>query len=169
MLYSKLLHLPPLGFHCVGGCWDRTVATLALVARCSNHSVSSHPQLMNEIKKFCQLGWDLHYRVSQKTKILGAQVFPILLCPKSPNMTIKIFSIIIKRYMSNLEFGNCDSSAIDRRPVCHKIAFKGHSSQKETQNGRRARCQDQAGYYKCSEGVKALSPFIWKASESNGG
>jgi hypothetical protein len=19
----KLLHLPPLGFHCVGGCWDR--------------------------------------------------------------------------------------------------------------------------------------------------
>jgi hypothetical protein len=42
-------------------------------------------------------------RVSQKTKILGAQVFPILLCPKSPNMTIKIFPVIIKRYMSNLE------------------------------------------------------------------
>jgi hypothetical protein len=22
--YSKPLHLPPLGFHCVGGCWDQT-------------------------------------------------------------------------------------------------------------------------------------------------
>jgi hypothetical protein len=22
--YSTLLHLPPLRFHCVGGCWDRT-------------------------------------------------------------------------------------------------------------------------------------------------
>jgi hypothetical protein len=24
VLYSTLLHLPPLRFHCVGGCWDRT-------------------------------------------------------------------------------------------------------------------------------------------------
>ncbi len=23
VLYSTLLHLPPLRFHCVGGCWDR--------------------------------------------------------------------------------------------------------------------------------------------------
>jgi hypothetical protein len=23
-LYSTLLHLPSLRFHCVGGCWDRT-------------------------------------------------------------------------------------------------------------------------------------------------
>jgi hypothetical protein len=22
--YSALLHLPPLRFHCAGGCWDRT-------------------------------------------------------------------------------------------------------------------------------------------------
>ncbi len=22
VLYTTLLHLPPLGFHCVGGCWD---------------------------------------------------------------------------------------------------------------------------------------------------
>jgi hypothetical protein len=42
-------------------------------------------------------------RVSQKTKILGAQVFPILYCPRSPNMTTKTFSVIIKRYMSNLK------------------------------------------------------------------
>ncbi len=77
--YSTLLHLPPLRFHCVGGCWDRTkspnlqtfkerrlhrlaelipwnrflgslnvykfglrtVATLALTARRSNHSARS--------------------------------------------------------------------------------------------------------------------------------
>ncbi len=25
VLYSTLLHLPPLRFHCVGGCWDRTM------------------------------------------------------------------------------------------------------------------------------------------------
>ncbi len=24
VLYSTLFHLPPLRFHCVGGCWDRT-------------------------------------------------------------------------------------------------------------------------------------------------
>ncbi len=24
VLYSTLLHLPPLRFHCVDGCWDRT-------------------------------------------------------------------------------------------------------------------------------------------------
>ncbi len=24
VLYSTLLHLPPLRFHCVGGCWDRS-------------------------------------------------------------------------------------------------------------------------------------------------
>jgi hypothetical protein len=32
--YSTLLHLPPIRFHCVGGCWveTRNVATLALTA-----------------------------------------------------------------------------------------------------------------------------------------
>jgi hypothetical protein len=24
ILYSALLHLPPIRFHCAGGCWDRT-------------------------------------------------------------------------------------------------------------------------------------------------
>jgi hypothetical protein len=24
VLYSTLLYLPPLKFHCVGGCWDRS-------------------------------------------------------------------------------------------------------------------------------------------------
>jgi hypothetical protein len=35
VLYSTLLHLPPLKFHLVGGCWDRTqeCATLALAVR----------------------------------------------------------------------------------------------------------------------------------------
>ncbi len=43
--YSTLLHLPPLRFHCVGGCWDRTrtVATTALAVGRSNHSAKSHP------------------------------------------------------------------------------------------------------------------------------
>ncbi len=41
--YSKLLHLPPLRFQGVGRCWGRTqdccYCTLALTARCSNHSL----------------------------------------------------------------------------------------------------------------------------------
>jgi hypothetical protein len=45
--YSKLLHLPPLRFQGVGGCWGRTqdccYCALALTARCSNHSERSHP------------------------------------------------------------------------------------------------------------------------------
>jgi hypothetical protein len=43
--YSTLLHLPPLRFHCVGGCWDPTqdCCDLALTARRSNHSARSHP------------------------------------------------------------------------------------------------------------------------------
>ncbi len=38
-LYSTLLHLPPLRFHCVGGWWDRTQdsAISALAVRCSSH------------------------------------------------------------------------------------------------------------------------------------
>ncbi len=39
--YSTLLHLPPLKFYCVGGCWDGTqdyIATLALTARRTKHS-----------------------------------------------------------------------------------------------------------------------------------
>ncbi len=45
VLYSTLLHLPPLRFHCVGGCYDRTqdCATSALAARRSNHLARSHP------------------------------------------------------------------------------------------------------------------------------
>jgi hypothetical protein len=34
--YSTLLHLPPLIFHCVGGCWDR-------FQDCCDFSICSHP------------------------------------------------------------------------------------------------------------------------------
>jgi hypothetical protein len=71
LLYSTLLHLPPLRFHCVGGYWDRTqdscdfgigfqrlyphgyilstvrlhpVATSALAFRRTNHTATSYPQ-----------------------------------------------------------------------------------------------------------------------------
>ncbi len=48
---STLLHLPPLGFHCVGGCWDRirTFATTALAGRRSNHSARFHPHKLDLI------------------------------------------------------------------------------------------------------------------------
>ncbi len=44
--YSTLFHLAaPLGFHCVGGCWDRTqyCSDLTLIVRRSKHSARSHP------------------------------------------------------------------------------------------------------------------------------
>jgi hypothetical protein len=44
VLYSTLLHLPLLRFYCVGGCWDRTVATSALAVRRSNQLARSNIQ-----------------------------------------------------------------------------------------------------------------------------
>ncbi len=42
---SILRHLPPLRFHCDGGCWDwkQTLETFALAVRRSNQSTASHP------------------------------------------------------------------------------------------------------------------------------
>jgi hypothetical protein len=57
VLYSTLLHLPPLTFHCVGGCWIelRTVATLALAVRHSNHSTIDLIHLYKCISLQCTL------------------------------------------------------------------------------------------------------------------
>jgi hypothetical protein len=50
-IFSVLLHLLPLRFHCVWGCWDRThtrtVAISALVVRRSNHLARSHLLLIH--------------------------------------------------------------------------------------------------------------------------
>jgi hypothetical protein len=43
MDFFSLLQLPPLRFHCVGGCWDQTQDRCDI--RCSNHSNRSHPPL----------------------------------------------------------------------------------------------------------------------------
>jgi hypothetical protein len=44
-LCTTLLHLPPLRFHGVGGCWDRTqhCCGLGLDSQNSNHSARFHP------------------------------------------------------------------------------------------------------------------------------
>ncbi len=42
--YSTLLHLPPLRFHFVGGCWDRSKDSCDYGIGCQiNHSARSHP------------------------------------------------------------------------------------------------------------------------------
>jgi hypothetical protein len=43
--YSTLLHLPPLRFHCVGGCWDRTQDSCDYDIGCQTlyHMARSHP------------------------------------------------------------------------------------------------------------------------------
>jgi hypothetical protein len=44
VLYSTLLHLPPVRFHCVGGCWNRTQYSCDFsIVRRFNHSDISHP------------------------------------------------------------------------------------------------------------------------------
>ncbi len=56
VLYSTLLHLPPLRFRCVGGCWDRTAGQLrltALAVRRSNHSARSHPRSARYHPQLC--------------------------------------------------------------------------------------------------------------------
>jgi hypothetical protein len=67
VLYSTLLHLPSLRFHCVGGRRDRrTVATIRhwlSDALTSNHSTKSHPQRLNLI---------LVYRYTKKGRARGS-------------------------------------------------------------------------------------------------
>ncbi len=60
-LYLTLLHLPPVRFHCVGGCWDRTqdccdfgigrptplITRLDIIC----HSAGSHPELLHPTHK----------------------------------------------------------------------------------------------------------------------
>jgi hypothetical protein len=60
--YSTLLHLPPLRFHCVGECWDRTQEwwNFALTARdredgYRSHLIHNHNLLFPEILCFSQL------------------------------------------------------------------------------------------------------------------
>jgi hypothetical protein len=58
VLYSTLLHLPPLRFHCVRRCWDRTqdCCDFGIDSRISSHSARSHrPQ-----PAFYRVA-DLHY------------------------------------------------------------------------------------------------------------
>ncbi len=46
VLHSTLLHLPPLRFRCVGGCWDRTLHSYHLGIGCQTAfslSATSHP------------------------------------------------------------------------------------------------------------------------------
>jgi hypothetical protein len=47
-LYSTLLHLPPLRFHCVVGCYDRTQGRcdFGIGFRRSNYLARSHPQTL---------------------------------------------------------------------------------------------------------------------------
>ncbi len=46
VLYSTLLHLPPLRFHCVGGCWDRAQDScdFGVAIRRSSHLATTHPR-----------------------------------------------------------------------------------------------------------------------------
>jgi hypothetical protein len=46
LLYSTLLHLPPLKFHCFGRCWDRTqdCCDFGIGNRTLNYWARSHPR-----------------------------------------------------------------------------------------------------------------------------
>jgi hypothetical protein len=45
VLYSTVLHLPPLRFRCVGGCWDRTQRTVATSASWLSDALAMHSGL----------------------------------------------------------------------------------------------------------------------------
>jgi len=47
VLYSTLLHLAPLRFYCVGGCWDRNPSTLATVALAVRKSYAIFCNILN--------------------------------------------------------------------------------------------------------------------------
>ncbi len=50
LLYSTLIHLPPLRFLYAG--IEPTITTLALAVRRSNHSARSHPRSLNKVNSF---------------------------------------------------------------------------------------------------------------------
>ncbi len=64
VLYSTLLHLPPLGFHCVGGCWDRTQDSCDYGIGCqtlrSSHSATSQQRAAKSYHARLHL---IHYRL----------------------------------------------------------------------------------------------------------
>jgi hypothetical protein len=55
VLYPTMLHLPPLRFHCVGGCWDRKTQDCCAFGigsqTHSNHSAKSHQKIRVHCKK----------------------------------------------------------------------------------------------------------------------
>ncbi len=72
--FSTLLHLQPLRFYHVGGCWieSRKVATSALAVRVSCHSATSHPQdtdtvmtLIQYLKTAHLRSWNQHFLLMQ--------------------------------------------------------------------------------------------------------
>jgi hypothetical protein len=54
--YSTLLHLPPLRFHCVRGCWDRTQDCCdSGIDSQTNSSARSHPHIFHNELMFLYL------------------------------------------------------------------------------------------------------------------
>jgi len=56
VFYSTLLHLQPLRFHCVGGCWILTLGLLHLLHRKSSYiliqdMVRAHPLLARSLQQ----------------------------------------------------------------------------------------------------------------------
>ncbi len=68
--YSTLLHLPPLRFHCVGGCWDRTQDSCDYGIG-SNHSARSRPHLARS-----QRSQDLNRNCQTWLKRKNCNIFP---------------------------------------------------------------------------------------------
>ncbi len=85
-LYSRLIHLPPLRFHCVEGCWDsrmepRTVPTSALAVRRSNHSARSHPFFQPDLIHLFWIKMTLQF--GHFSKILSSSKVEV--CRNSPS------------------------------------------------------------------------------------
>ncbi len=87
VLYLDLLHLPPLRFHCVGGCWDRNHDSCDFVCVCCNlqgtqsrqFQCTNHQQLLKEpgTLSTCHIamGYDIEWRDETSPYVPSRNVF----------------------------------------------------------------------------------------------
>ncbi len=59
VLYSTLLHLPPLRFHCLIWSWDQTQDRCGIGCQTLySHSGTSHPHINSGVVKIWKISWD---------------------------------------------------------------------------------------------------------------
>ncbi len=69
-LFNTMLHLPPLRFHCVGGCWDRTQESCNLDIGCHADTLTTRLDLIHTQLDLIHTRLDLIHNVMYDVMLL---------------------------------------------------------------------------------------------------